>query len=88
MLSKKINITRVKALGFIEVCLALIPLAPSSCDIPQRFRYATAIWQKLACLLEITHCRVVILRASVMVISHGIQRLAKVRLKRECGFGC
>src|SRR6266478_817446 len=88
MLSEKINVARVEPIGFVEVRLALVPLASPPRDISQRFRNPAAIGQELTCLLKITHRSVVILQAGVVVIPLGMQRLAEIRLKRESGFGC
>src|SRR5215510_8956795 len=60
LLSKQGHVARVELFGFVEIRLALVPLASPPRDISQQFRNPAAIWEKLACLLEVTHCGVVI----------------------------
>jgi hypothetical protein len=70
-LCEKRNAAWIEALGFGKVRFALVPLAPPSRDIGQRFRNPAAIRQKLTRLLKVTHRRVVIFQACVVVISLG-----------------
>src|SRR5438132_10421264 len=88
MLAEHVNVARVEPLSFVEVGLALFPLASLARDIGQRFRYPAAIRQELTCLLKVTHRSVVILQAGVVVTALRHQRLAEIRLKSESGFGC
>ena len=88
MLGEKVNIPRVEPLGFVEVRFASVPLASPARDIGQRFRNLAAVRQELTCLLKVTHGGVVILQASIVVVSLGQQCLAEIRLKSERGFGC
>jgi hypothetical protein len=61
VLVEQVNVPRVKPLRFVEVRLALIPLATSPCDIGQRLRNPAAIRQELTRLLKVTRRGVVIL---------------------------
>ena len=88
VLGEQVNIARVEPLGFVEVRLALVPLASPPLDIGQRFRNPAAIGQELTCLLKVTHRRVVILEAGVVVIALGMDGLTEIGLKTERGFGC
>ena len=88
MLGEEVNVARVEPLGFVEIRFAPVPLASPPRDIGQRFRNPAAIRQELTCLLKVTHCGVVILQASVVVISLGQYGLAEIGLKSERGFGC
>src|SRR5205823_10961111 len=88
MLSKYRNAAWVEPLGFVEVRLAPVPLASSSCDISEQLRNPATIRQQLPCLLKVTHGSVVILQAIVVIIAFGQDGLAEVGLKSECGFGC
>ena len=81
MLAEQANVARVEPLGFVEVALASVPLASSPLDISQGFRNPTAIGQKRSCLLKVTHRRVVILQAGVVVIALGMDGLAQIGLK-------
>src|SRR6266478_8451400 len=88
VLGKYADVARVESLSLVEIHLAPLPLASPALDIGQRFRNPAAIRQKLTCLLKVTHRRVVILQASVVVIALGQYGLAEIGLKRESGFGC
>src|SRR5437667_3873228 len=88
VLVEQVNVARVELLGFVEVCLAPVPLTSPSCDIGQELWNPAAIWQELARLLKITHCGVIILQAGVVVRALSQYSLAKIGLKRERGFGC
>ena len=61
VLGEQSNIARIEPLGFVEVGLALVPLASPACDIGQGFGNLTAIGQKRSRLLEVTDRGVVIL---------------------------
>ena len=76
VLGKKIYISWVEPLGFIEIRVASVPLAPSASNIGQRFRNPAAIGQERTCSFKITHCRVVILQGCVV---DSILRLARPR---------
>src|SRR5438477_6228424 len=82
------NVARVEALGFVEVRLAPVPFSSPPREIGERFRNPAAIGQELACLLKVTHRRVVILQAGVVVMALGQYGLAEIGLKSERGFGC
>src|SRR4029077_12920181 len=69
VLAEQVDVARVESLGFVEVTLALVPLASSPCDIGQLFRNPAAIGQKRTCLLKVTHRSVVILQTGVVVIA-------------------
>ncbi len=43
VLGEEVSVARVEPLGFVEVRLALVPLASPSCDVGQRFRDAAVI---------------------------------------------
>src|SRR5262249_25432931 len=88
VLGEQINVARVEPLGFDEVGLAAIPLAPPPRDISERLRNPAAIRQKLTCSLKVMHRGVVIFQAKVVVSSLGQYSLAKVGLQSERGFGC
>src|SRR5262249_33673861 len=61
VLGEKVNVARVEPLGFVEIGLTSLPLAPPSLEIGQRFRNLAAVGQKRTGLLKLTHCCVVIL---------------------------
>src|SRR5437763_10994953 len=86
VLGESVKVARVEPLGFVEVRLAPVPLASPPLQIGQRFKNPAAIWQKLACLLKVTHSGVVILQAGVVVIALGMQCLAEIGLKSQRGF--
>ncbi|PYI96310.1 MAG: hypothetical protein DMF00_15105 [Verrucomicrobia bacterium] len=88
VLGKQGNIARIEPLSFVEVGLAAVPLTSSPRDVGQRFRNLAAIWQKLTRLLKVTHGRIVIFQAGVVVISPREYGLAEIWLKCERGFGC
>ena len=81
-----VNVARVEPLGFVEICFGLIPLAPPTGDIGQRFRNLAVIWQEPVCLLKVTHRRVVIFQAGIIVVALGEYRFAQVGLKCDRGF--
>src|SRR5882724_5996637 len=81
VLSEQVNVARIEPLGFVEIRLAPVPLAPPPRDIGQRFRNPAAIGQELTCLFKVTHCGVVILQASVIVLALGQHGLAEIGLK-------
>src|SRR5712691_3691198 len=80
VLGEQLNVARVEPLSFVEVRLAPIPLASSSCDISEQLRNPATIRQQLACLLKVTHRSVVILQAIVVIIAFGQDGLAEVGL--------
>src|SRR5215475_15110090 len=80
LLSEQVDVARIQLLSFLEVNLAAVPLALPPRDIGQPFRNAAAIGQKLACLLKITHCSVVILQAGIIVTSLGQYGLPEIGL--------
>ena len=88
MLGEQVHVARVETLGFVEIRLALVPLASPPRDIGQRFRNSAAIRQKLSRLLKVTHRGVVIFQTSVVIIAFGPYGLAEIGLKSERGFGC
>src|ERR1700745_2520518 len=45
VLGEQVNIARIEQLGFVEVCLALVPLTAPSCDVRQRFWDVAVIGQ-------------------------------------------
>src|SRR5260370_42034259 len=51
VLGEQVHVARVETLGFVEIRLALVPLASPPRDIGQRFRNCAAILQKLSRLL-------------------------------------
>ena len=53
-LAYQVNIAGVEPLGFVEVGIALVPLAPPPCDISERLRDPAAIGQKLTRLIKVT----------------------------------
>src|SRR5262249_35975592 len=87
VLREQVNVARVESFSFVEIGLALIPLASSACDIGKVFRDPAAIRKELTRLLEITRAIVVLLQAGVMIIALGQHGLAQIGLKRERGFG-
>ena len=87
VLGQQRNVARVAPLGFVEVTLALVPLAAPPCEIGQRFRNPAAIGQEWTCLFEVMHRGVVILQAGVVVLSPGYYGFAEIGLKAQCGFG-
>src|ERR1700757_4611242 len=87
VLGKQGNVAGVEPLGFVKVRLALLPLASPARDIGERFRNPAAIWEKRTCLLKVTHGRVVILEAGVVIIALSPYSLAEVGLKSERSFG-
>ena len=68
--------------------LTPLPLAASPLHVGERLRNAAAIGEELAGLLEVTHRRVVILQARIMVKSLGQEGLSQIGLKIERSFGC
>ena len=52
MLGEQANVARVEPLGFVEVRLALVPLASPPREIGQRFRNPAAIRQELDVLAQ------------------------------------
>src|SRR5215471_13202598 len=60
VLVEQIDITRVEALCFLEMRLALVPPTSPTSDISEQLRNSAAIRQELACLLKITHSGIVI----------------------------
>src|SRR5438094_10474250 len=88
VLGKKINIARVDPLGFVEVRLALVPLASPPRDIGERFRNLAAIGQELTRLLKVMHRGGVILQTGVLITSLGQYGLAEIGLHSESSFGC
>src|SRR6476619_5374273 len=53
MLCEQAHIARVETLGFVEIDLALVPLAAPACDKCQQLRNPAAIGQVLTCSLKI-----------------------------------
>src|SRR5262249_10429932 len=88
MLREQGNIAGIEPLSFVEVGLAPVPLTSPARDIGQRFRNLAAIRQKLTCLLKVTHRRVVIFQAGVIVIPPCQYGLAEIWLKSERRFSC
>src|SRR6266853_4287876 len=88
VLGEYLNVAWVEPLGFVEVRLAPVPLASPPREKGQRLKNPAAIRQELTCLLKVTHRGVVIFQAGVVVKSLGMQRLAKIGLESESGFGC
>ena len=69
VLGEEISVAHIETLSLVEVFLALLPLAASSCDVRQRLCDAAVIGEELTCLLKIMDCCVVILQACVVVIA-------------------
>ena len=88
MLAEQVSVARVEPLGFVEIRLALVPMASPPLQIGQRLKNQAAIRQELTCLLKVTHRGVVIPQAGVVVMSLGQYGLAEIGLKSERGFGC
>src|SRR5262249_60358231 len=86
MLREQGNVARIEPLSFVEIGLAPVPLTSPARDIGQRFRNLAAIRQKLTCLLKVTHRRVVIFQAGVIVIPPGQSALAGIWLNSERRF--
>ena len=87
VLGEQPNVEWVEPLGFVKIRLAPVPLTLPPCNIGQGFRNPAAIRQEPTCLLKVTDCRVVILQTGVVVVAFRDERLAKVGLKSERGFG-
>ena len=87
MPSEQAHIARVEPLGFVEVRLAPLPLPLTPGDKGERLRNPAAIGQELTCLLIVTHRRLEITQATVMVKALGHQGFAEIGLKSERGFG-
>src|SRR4029077_18051561 len=87
VLGEQVHVAWVETLGFVEIRLALVPLASRPRDIGQRVRNAAAIGQKLSRLLKVTHRRVVIFQTTVVIIAFGPYGLPEIGLKSERGFG-
>ena len=88
MLREQVNVAWIELLGFVEVGLALVPIAAPSLDVRQRLRNPAAIRQKAIRLLEIIHRSGVVLQAGIVIKALGEHSLAKIGLKSQCGFGC
>ena len=88
MLREQVNVAWIELLGFVEVGLALVPIAAPSLDVRQRLRNLTVVRQKPICLLEIIDRSVVVLQAGIVIKALGEYGLAKIGLKSQCGFGC
>ena len=76
MLAKEVDVARIESLGFVEVTLALVPLASPPGDIGQLFGNPAAVRQEWSCLFKVTHRGVVIFQAGVVVMSLGQYGLA------------
>src|ERR1044072_9485915 len=81
MLGEQRHVSRVETLSFVEVGLAPVPLTSPARNVGQRFRNLAAIREKLTCLLKVTHRRIVIFQAGVVIISSGQDGLAEVGLE-------
>ena len=80
MLRQQVDVTRIKLLGFLEIGVALIPMASPSFDIGQSLRNSAVIGQEAIRLLKVSDRGVVILQAGVMIKSFGEYDLAKIGL--------
>src|SRR5437016_13433136 len=88
MLGQQRNVARIESLGFVEVRLTPVPLVSPPLEISQRFGNTATIRKRLACLLKVPYCGVVILQAGIAVIPHRHQSFAEIGLKSKRGFGC
>src|SRR4030095_4360899 len=86
MVREQRNIARIEPLSLVEVDLALLPLTSPARDISQRFRNLTAVRQELTCLFKITHRRLIIFQAGVVVIPLGQYGFAEIGLESERSF--
>ena len=80
MLREQVNIAWVELLGFVELRLALLPIASPPFDVGQRLRNPTVIGQKLICLLKVSHRSAVVFQAGVVIKTLGEYSLAKIGL--------
>ena len=58
---EQVNVTWIEFLSFVEISVALVPVASPSLDISEGLRNATVIGQKLVCLLKVLNRSVVVL---------------------------
>src|SRR5262249_49094227 len=86
MLSKQKNVTRVDPLGFIEVGLALVPLAAPARDNCQEHRNLAIVGKKRSRLLKVVHRGVVIFLAGIGIKTLSQNCFAEIRLKSESSF--
>src|SRR5438876_4105417 len=86
VLREQVNVAGVELLGFVEIGVALLPIASPPFDIGESLRNPTVIGQKAMCLLKVIHCGVVVLKAGVVIKALGQNCLAKIGLQSKSRF--